>query len=462
MSAPAHTPDPAGPVAVIGQLAAPLERAAPYLGPGLGFVLGLVALGRASLDVDEAATIAAVRGSFSSVVERAFEEDPARIGYLAAAQPVASWNDGELWMRLPSVVALVVAAAAIYRLGRRLFDPRVGAVASVVLATSVGVLTIARSVGSLSLALAAMLVSTALFARAVERGHAAWWVAYVVIAAAMPLTHPIAASALAAQLVALAFVWRQLDLRVVLPAVGVATLECGLFLVAAAIDRWDAPDGAGPLALDEIAAGVLRSFGWSPVVLGLSVWGFVVMVRRARHDLPLWKLWLVAGLTGMPLVFVLAAGVAIPVHPRAALVVGAGGVALAAAAGLVAIRERALRLATGAAVLAVAVAALVTASVADTRQDWRRAAVLARAEATPRSSVVVLPPRARSALSYYAPELRSVGAGRGDAVTVVIAGDPDRALATGREVVSPPRYALLEQQTAGRELVLQRWVRPGS
>jgi hypothetical protein len=50
--------------------------------------------------------------------------------------------------------------------------------------------------------------------------------------------------------------------------------------------------------------------------------------------------------------------------------------------------------------------------------------------------------------------------GRGDAVTVVVAGDPATAVAIARQVVSPPRYALLEERKAGRRLVVQRWVRP--
>ena len=462
MSAPAHTPHSDGPLAFVGRVTTSLDRALPFLGPGLAVLLGLVALGRAPVDVDEATTIDAVRGSFSSVLERAFEEDPARIGYLALLRPIVAWNDDELWVRLPSVVGLVVATVAIYRLGRRLFDRRVGAVAGVILASSLGALTVARSVGALSLALAAMLVSTAMFARAVERGGVVWWTAYALTAAALPLTHPVASAALGAHLVALAFVWRELDLRVALPAVGVATLECAIFGVAAAIDRADAPDGAGPLALDDLAAGLGRSLGWSPVVLALVAWGFVSMGRRTRHDLAPWKVALVAGLVAMPLVAVLAAGIGLPVYPREALAVGAGGLALAAAAGLVALPDRPLRLASALAVVTVAVAALVMVGLSETPQDWRRAAALARAEAGPRSSVVVVPARARPALTYYAPGLRPTTQGRGDAVTVVVAGDPELAVAAARTVVSPPRYALLEQQDAGTDLVVQRWVRPGA
>ena len=164
----------------------------------------------------------------------------------------------------------------------------------------------------------------------------------------------------------------------------------------------------------------------------------------------------------MPLVGALAVGTVLPVYVHDALTVSAGGLALAAGAGLIAIQDRTLRLATLGSVIAVAVAALVTAGLAERRQDWRIAAAVARSQVTARDTVVVVPARARTALEYYAPELAPIGTGRGAAVTVVVVGDPALAVAAAREVVSPPRYALLEQQPAGTALVVQRWVRPGS
>src|SRR4029450_10337582 len=98
--------------------------------------------------------------SFSDVVERALSDDPARAGYLALLQPVVAWNDGALWVRVPSVLAGVVAAIAAYRLGRRLAGRHAGAAASLLLASSLGVVLLTRSVGPLPLALAAMLVSS--------------------------------------------------------------------------------------------------------------------------------------------------------------------------------------------------------------------------------------------------------------------------------------------------------------
>ena len=437
------------------------DRALPYLGPGLALVLGIVALGRRSLDVGEAAAVAAAQGSFSDVVERALSDDPARAGYLALLHPVVGWNDAEHWARLPSVAAAVLAAVAAYRLGRRLAGRHAGAAASVLLATSLGVVLLSRTVGPLALALAAMLLSSALFARAVERGNAVWWAVYAVSAALLPLTHPIAAAALGAQILALVAARREVNLRLAVPAIAVATVECAFFLAAAAIDRADAADGAGALELGDIGTGVGRAVGWSPVVAGLAIWGVLALFRRAdRAGEGLWRPVLVGGLAVLPLVAILLAGIGLPVYPRTALTVAAGGVSLAAGVGLVSIRDRAMRLVCLAAVGVVAVAALGMAAGQKPREDWRAAARIVRAKTTPRDTVVVLPERARSALAYYAPGVRTNLAGRGDGVTVVVVGDPDVAAAVARQVIAPPRYALLSEEPAGSRLVVQRWVRP--
>lgn len=446
---------------MVARASAVLDRALPYLGPGLALVLGLTALGHRSLDTDEAATVVAARGTFSDVLERALSDDPARAGYMALLRPVVAWNDGEVWVRLPSVLAAVVAATAAYRLGRRLAGRHAGAAASLVLASALGVVLLSRSVDPLPLALAAMLLSSALFARAVERGNAAWWAVYAVTAALLPLTHPIAASALVAQIAAIVVARREVDLRLALPAVALAVLESLFFLTAAVVDRADAADGAGPLTLDGIGLGVGRALGWSPVVAALAVWGVVVLVRRARAaGAGLWRPVLVAGLAVTPLVGVLTAGAGLPVYPRTALTVAAGGTALAAGVGLVSIPDRSLRFVSAVAVAVLAIASLATAAAEGPKEDWRAAARLARAKTTPRDTVVVLPARSLAAFRYYAPELRTSGVGRGEGVTVVVAGDPALAMATARPLVGPPRYALLSQQQAGSALVVQRWVRP--
>ena len=111
---------------------------------------------------------------------------------------------------------------------------------------------------------------------------------------------------------------------------------------------------------------------------------------------------------------------------------------------------------------AIALGALVAGAVREDPEDWRAAVALVRRQQSPSDTIVVLPERARPAFAYYAPDLRVGRVGRGEAVSVVVAGEPGDATATARAVVSPPRYALLSQDASGRRLVVQRWVRPGA
>ena len=108
----------------------------------------------------------------------------------------------------------------------------------------------------------------------------------------------------------------------------------------------------------------------------------------------------------------------------------------------------------------IAAAAIATAAAEKSKENWREAARVVRAKTTSRDTVVVLPARSRAAFAYYAPDVRTGLVGRGDAVSVVVAGDPALAVATARPVVSPPRYALLSADRTGTSLVVQRWVRP--
>ncbi len=210
------------------------------------------------------------------------------------------------------------------------------------------------------------------------------------------------------------------------------------------LDRADAVDGAGPLELVDLGVGLARGIGWNVLVAGLAVWGIVTLYRSTSRDAGRWKPVLVAGLALVPLVAVLVGGVALPVYPREALAVCAGGAALAAGIGLMAIPDRSHRIAAAVATSIVAVAALAAGALREGPEDWRSATELVRREATPRGTVVVLPARARAAFAYYAPEIRTSLAGRGDEVVVVVAGDPSEAHDSGarRRLTAPVRVAV--------------------
>ena len=208
-------------------------------------------------------------------------DDPARAATSRCSSPSSAWSDAETWVRLPSVAAAVVAAIAAYRLGRRLAGRHAGAAASLVLASSVGVVSLALGRAA-RLALAAMLLSSALFARAVERGNAVWWAVYAASAAVLPprIPSPRARSRRRCSH------WSR---RVARWSSGsqcrrcVATLESLFFLTASVIDRADAGTAQAPSSC-RTSVGVGRALGWSPVVGVLAVWGIVTLVRRSSND----------------------------------------------------------------------------------------------------------------------------------------------------------------------------------
>ncbi len=427
-------------------------------GPLLALGLGSFLLGRRPLTIDEADTVAAATGPFGDVVEWALDHDPARAGYLALLQPVVQLDDGERWVRAPSVVAAAIASLLVYFIGCALAGRLAGVVASLALATAGSVVAVSQQARPYTLAILAVTLSTALFVLALRRDGPALWALYALGSVLLPLTHPAASAAVLAQALALALVVPRPSLRFAVPALGFVALENGLLLVAFGIDRSDAPDA--PLTLAGVGEGLARACGWSPVLAVLGVWGVVALALRKAPSGEPWGAALAAGLALFPLLGLAVASLAVPVLPETALVVGAPGVALAAGAGIAALPERWLQWAAGGAAAGAAVVGVITWYATAPTQDWRTAASFVDTEAAPEETVVVLPGRARAAFAYYEPDTRLALRARGGGAWLVVAGDADDALRTARTAVDTPRYALLDQRTFGNELVVQHWVRP--
>ena len=428
------------------------------IGPLLALGLGALLLGRRPLTVDEADAVAAATGRFGNVVEHTLEHDPARAGYVALLQPVVQLDDGERWLRAPSVVAAGVAALLVYFVGRALAGRLAGVAASVALATAGPVVSVSQQGRPYALAMAAVVLSTALFVLALRRGHPALWGVYAAGSALLPLTHPAASAAVLAHALSLAVAVPRPPLRLALPALGFVALENALLLAAFALDRNEAP--AAALTLVGIGEGLARTAGWNPVLAGLAVWGVAALVLRRVHGGTPWSGALLAGLALFPLLGVLLASLAVPVFPATALVIGAPGVALAAGAGIAALPVPWWRFAAGAAAGITAAAGVAAWYAGAPAQDWQDAARFVSAAAERGETVVVVPERARAAFGYYAPQQGLSLRARGDGAWVVVgsaAADPRRA---ARAVVETPRYALLEQRRFGEALVAQHWVRP--
>ena len=322
-----------------------------------------------------------------------------------------------------------------------------------------GTLDAAREVVPYALGLLGVVGTTLLLALAVERGGMWRWELYAVACATLPLTHPLAVSALLAHGAALA-------VREERARTGLLLLTPGAILAAVAIgwmavDRHAAPDGTQGLALAELGRGALAALGSSPVLAVAAAAGLVALwARRIPGGSP-WQAALVTGLVVAPVAMAVVTAAALPVYTDRALVLCAPGIALAAGS---ATRLLPNRKALGAGVVALlgASAALIGTTLStEPKEDWRAVAAAVRHVRKPGETVVVLPERSRSAFAYYAPYVRTQLRARDDGAWVVVAAD-ERTAATvaAREAVPTPTYALLRQSRYGDGLRLQHWVRP--
>ena len=109
-----------------------------------------------------------------------------------------TFGDSELALRLPFAIAVALAAGLLVVLGTLLLGRVPGLVAGLAFAANAGVVEASREARPYALGLLGIVLATLLFAIALERGGGWRWIPYAVVAAALPLTHPLAASVLAA------------------------------------------------------------------------------------------------------------------------------------------------------------------------------------------------------------------------------------------------------------------------
>ena len=231
-------------------------------GVALGsLALGVVALGHRSLTIDEAASAAATRGSLGSVLSRIVHDDPGQAGSLLLLKLAQAFGDGETALRLPFAVAVALAAGLLVVLGTMLLERVGGLVAGLAFAANAGVVEASREARPYAFGLLGIVLATLLFVFALERGGGWRWIPYAVIAAGLPLTHPLAASALAAHGAALIALRERPDLRRAGIALVAGTVVAGGLLAWMAADRFDVPDGAGALDLADLGHVVEATWG---------------------------------------------------------------------------------------------------------------------------------------------------------------------------------------------------------
>ncbi len=421
-------------------------------------------IGRRSLSTDEAAALAQADRPLGDVLHTAIHDDPGQGGYLLLLKLISRAGTGEATIRIASAIAVALAAALLVVLGTRLLGRLGGLIAGAALGANAGVIDVAREARPYALGILGIVVSTLALAAALQRGGTGRWLAYGLFAVLLPLTHPLAASALLVHGAALlgspgrSALWHR---RTALVASGIAAAAAIILLGWMAADRIGSTDGTDTIGLAEFGGGAVRAFGWNPLLAAAAVAGLVALWSNRTRATARWQQALVSGLVLAPAAVSLVAATAMPVHALAALTLCAPGTALATGAAFELLPNRetlSVTLATLAAAAAVVLGIRITAEPA---QDWRSLARAVERVHGVRESVVVVPDRSRAALAYYAPGLGTTAHARGDGAWIAVVADtPAEAIARARAAVHTPTYALLRQFRYGDGLRLQHWVRP--
>jgi mannosyltransferase len=136
---------------------------------------------------DEAATMAAVHRPAGDLVRMLGNVDAVHGAYYLLVWPLARlFGSGELVMRLPSLLAMAIAAGAITATGRRLATPAVGLIAGIVFAAAPSVTEFGQMARSYALVtMAAAIASYALVRALADAGRARRWVWYAVSVAVL-------------------------------------------------------------------------------------------------------------------------------------------------------------------------------------------------------------------------------------------------------------------------------------
>ncbi|MGO8886151.1 MAG: glycosyltransferase family 39 protein [Streptosporangiaceae bacterium] len=154
-------------------------RAVPSVAAFLALLIGITV---PSFWRDEAATLAAVHRPFGDMVRMLGNVDAVHGAYYMLAWVIVRvFGDGELALRLPSAIAMAVAAGFVAAIGRRLISPRAGLAAGLVLILLPQIDFYGQDARSYALVVTVAAVDCYLLVRALQAApgeRRKWWFAY--------------------------------------------------------------------------------------------------------------------------------------------------------------------------------------------------------------------------------------------------------------------------------------------
>ena len=199
----------------------------------MGALFRMHSLGRRSLWIDEAVSVALAQAPWSSFWREVWDYESNMVFYYLLLRGWIHLGHSEFAIRSMSVAFGVAAIPAIYLLGKLLFNRETGRIGAALLAVHAAHIQFSQEARSYSLLLLCLILSTYFFALAIEtaprRTH---WIAYLLLSTAAVYSHVLAVLILGAQWLSLGFVrHREMGLRTVLFILGSLAVLVGPMVV---------------------------------------------------------------------------------------------------------------------------------------------------------------------------------------------------------------------------------------
>jgi mannosyltransferase len=152
------------------------------LPPVVAFGVMMAGLSVPSYWRDEAATLAAVKRPFGDMIQMLGNVDAVHGAYYMLIWVIVRlFGTGEIALRLPSVVAMAVAAGFVAALGRRMVSPRAGLFAGLLFAVVPDVSLYGQDARSYAMVTASAAIASYVLIRALGASHGhqrRWWLLY--------------------------------------------------------------------------------------------------------------------------------------------------------------------------------------------------------------------------------------------------------------------------------------------
>lgn len=174
-------------------------RWATWAVPGLlMFAIGLWGLDRGSMWQDEEGTFEVSRRTLGQLAAMISQVDAVHAAYYLVMHVWMLPGGGEVWLRVPSLLASTASAGLVAVLGTWLAGRGVGLTAGLLFCASPLVSFYAQEGRSYALVTTAVLAGTCCLVRAVRGGSRRWWIGYAAAMVAAVVLHEFAVLALAA------------------------------------------------------------------------------------------------------------------------------------------------------------------------------------------------------------------------------------------------------------------------